>query len=104
MNANLKDYTAQAEDLLRQHLLHLPANPMQRQPSVDTALDLMYDDLPAALAEDQAEFRKALAANDHCEIGRLLRVAAERCADRYIASENGRLEVGLIEDTLREEA
>lgn len=91
-----------AQDLLMRHLFLLPKNPMQRAPSVDTTLDLLYDDLPAALAQDADEFRMALATNDHCEIGRIVRAAAERCAKSYIASDNGKRNVEDFEEQLRD--
>ena len=69
----------------------------------DTTLGLMYDDLTAALAEDEAAFKKALAANDHCELGRILRAAAERCAERYAESENGQREIDDLADMLADD-
>lgn len=100
------DMTSQAQDLLRQRLFvhHTDGFKAVKGPGIETVLDGLFNDMPAALGTDYQAFLSASAKRDECELGRLLVKALDRCADSYIASDNGRLRVELIEDTLRDEA
>lgn len=89
-------HIGEAKAELKDQLLTLPtsAAEMLHQPSVDTSLDLFFNDLPAALGEDYAAFRAAIAdGKDHdlAEVGQLVRKALERAADDFIKCKNGEI-------------
>lgn len=65
------------------------ATPNLRGPNIDITLELLFDDIVAALGGNYQAFRRALAARDEAELGRLIHQAAERVADGYIASRAG---------------
>jgi hypothetical protein len=82
---------------LRDLLLQIPTAPgaaarASTEPSIHTTADLLFDDLPDALGEDYGAFLRALANGDgrnDSELGRIVRLAAERAGDRYVKSFNG---------------
>ena len=83
-------HEAEAIRDLREQLLHHGEN--LREPCLDTALEWLLDDITDNLAEDWYAFRTAIGdgnGRDDAELGRLLRRALERAADRYIASDKG---------------
>lgn len=71
-----------AKEALRRRLF--TADNSQCGPNVDTLLDVLFDDLPHAIGAEWQNFRTALAQEDGAELGRIMRVAAEAAAQRYI--------------------